>query len=61
MTEIIIQRSRRPARVVFLTVCAVATIAVLLASREILLPFILAVVVAYVLMPAVEWVEGWRM
>jgi hypothetical protein len=60
MTEIIIQRSRRPARVVFLTVCAVATVAILLASREILLPFVLAVVVAYVLMPAVEWVEKWR-
>ena len=60
MTEIIIQRTRRPARVVFLSIWGVATLVVLLASREILLPFILAVVVAYVLMPAVEWMEKWR-
>jgi predicted PurR-regulated permease PerM len=60
MTEIIIQRTRRPARVVFLSLWGIATLAVLLASREILLPFILAIVVAYVLMPAVEWVEKWR-
>ncbi|HMI85331.1 MAG TPA: AI-2E family transporter [Polyangiaceae bacterium] len=60
MTEIIIQRTRRPARVVFLAVWGLATLAVLLAAREILLPFILAIVVAYVLMPAVERVETWR-
>ena len=60
MTEIIIQRTRRPSRVVFLAIWAVITIAVLLASREILLPFVLAVVVAYVLTPAVERVEQWR-
>lgn len=60
MTEIIIQRTRRPARVVFLSVWGIATVAVLLAAREILLPFILAIVVAYVLMPAVERVEKWR-
>jgi len=60
MTEIIIHRTRRPARVVFLSIWGLATLAVLLAAREILLPFILAVVVAYVLMPAVEQVEKWR-
>ena len=60
MAEIIIQRNRRPARVVFLSVWGVITLAVLLASREILLPFVLAVVVAYLLTPAVETVERWR-
>jgi predicted PurR-regulated permease PerM len=60
MAEIIIQRNRRPARVVFLSVWGIITVAVLLASREILLPFVLAVVVAYVLTPAVETVERWR-
>jgi predicted PurR-regulated permease PerM len=60
MTEIVIHRPRRQARVVFLSVWGVITLAVLLAAHEILLPFILAVVVAYVLMPAVERVERWR-
>src|SRR4051794_22687421 len=61
MTEIFIHRPRNRARVVFLSLWAAIAVAVLLASHEILLPFILALVVAYVLMPAVERVEKWRL
>ncbi len=46
----------RPRRI-FLAVSAVAAIAVLVAARPVLLPFILALVVAYVLLPAVRRVE----
>jgi predicted PurR-regulated permease PerM len=60
MTEIIFHRSRNRARVVFLSLWAAATVVVLLAAREILLPFILALVVAYVLAPAVGIVENWK-
>jgi predicted PurR-regulated permease PerM len=60
MTEIIIHRPRNRARVVFLSVWAAIAVVVLLAAREILLPFILALVVAYVLAPAVGWVENSR-
>ena len=44
---------------VFLSIWAVAVVVAgrCSAAHEILLPFILALVVAYVLMPAVEWVE----
>jgi predicted PurR-regulated permease PerM len=59
MPEILITRPRVRARVVFLAVWAVVVLAVLLASHEILLPFILAMVAAYVLMPAVLRVERW--
>jgi predicted PurR-regulated permease PerM len=57
MTEIIIHRHKNRARVIFLSVWAAVTIIVLLAAREILLPFILALVVAYLFAPAVGWVE----
>jgi predicted PurR-regulated permease PerM len=57
MTEIVIHRPRNRARIVFLSIWGAVTVIVLLAAREILLPFILALVVAYVLAPAVSWVE----
>jgi predicted PurR-regulated permease PerM len=60
MTEIIIHGHRNKARIVFLSVWAAITVVVLLAAREILLPFILALVVAYVLAPAVRLVEQRR-
>src|SRR6266511_2411399 len=60
MTEVIIHRPHNRARVVFLWVWAAITVAILIAAREILLPFILALVVAYVLAPAVGWVERWK-
>src|SRR5690348_12634958 len=52
------QRSTR--RTVFLAVSAVVAVAVLIAAHAILLPFILALVVAYVLTPAVRRVEQRR-
>jgi len=48
--------SDRPRRI-FLAVSAVAAVAVLVAARQVLLPFILALIVAYVLLPAVRRVE----
>src|SRR6266851_5294057 len=60
MTEIVIHRPKNRARVVFLSLWGAIAVAVLLAAREILLPFILALVVAYVLMPGVSWVEKWK-
>src|SRR5205085_1866915 len=54
---IIIHRPKNRARVVFLSIWGAVTLLVLLAAREILLPFILALVVAYVFAPAVGWVE----
>jgi predicted PurR-regulated permease PerM len=61
MTEIVIHRPRNRARIVFLSIWGAVTVIVLLAAREILLPFILALVVAYVLAPAVSWVEQRKM
>jgi predicted PurR-regulated permease PerM len=58
VTEIIIHRPRTRARVVFLSIWGAITVLVLLAAREILLPFILAVLVAYVFAPAVGWLES---
>lgn len=52
--------SRSNKRAAFLAVSAVAVVAVLIASRAVLLPFILALVVAYVLTPAVLRVERKR-
>jgi predicted PurR-regulated permease PerM len=57
MAEIVIRRPQNRGRIVFLSIWGVVVVAVLLWAREILLPFILALVVAYVLLPAVEWVE----
>lgn len=51
------RRWRRP---VFLAVSAAAIVAVAFAGRAVLLPFVLAIVIAYVLFPAVAWVERRR-
>jgi predicted PurR-regulated permease PerM len=45
---------------VFLTVSSVITVALLIWAAEVLLPFVLALVIAYVLAPLVEIVERWR-
>jgi predicted PurR-regulated permease PerM len=47
-------------RKIFLAVSGVAIGAFIIASRQVLLPFVLALVVAYVLSPAVLWVERRR-
>lgn len=47
-------------RTIFLAVSAVCVAAVILAARQVLLPFVLALVVAYVLTPAVRRVERAR-
>lgn len=44
-------------RPVFLSVSAVAVVTVVVAAREVLLPFVLALVIAYVLTPFVAWFE----
>jgi predicted PurR-regulated permease PerM len=48
-------------RVIFLTICAVFVIAVLWWSSEVLLPFVLALIVAYVLTPLVAFAERKKM
>ena len=47
-------------RTIFLAVSAVCVVAVIIAARQVLLPFVLALVVAYVLTPAVRRVEQAR-
>jgi predicted PurR-regulated permease PerM len=47
-------------RIVFLTVSGVAIVTLLICVREVLLPFILALIIAYVLSPLVERVERLR-
>lgn len=47
-------------RTIFLAVSAACVIAVIVAARQVLLPFVLALVVAYVLTPAVRRVERAR-
>ena len=47
-------------RYVFLAVSAALVIAVMVAAREVMLPFVLAVVIAFVLLPLVEAVEARR-
>ncbi|HQY63255.1 MAG: AI-2E family transporter [Myxococcales bacterium] len=44
-------------RPLFLLLSAAAAVAVVLAAREVLLPFVLALVIAYVLTPFVAWFE----
>ncbi len=51
---------RRKQRVVFLSISGVAVLSILVWTHQVLLPFILAVLVAYVLTPAVAWVEKLR-
>jgi predicted PurR-regulated permease PerM len=48
-------------RAIFLGASAVAIVAVLLWAREVMLPFLLALVIAYVLTPAVAWLERRRL
>jgi predicted PurR-regulated permease PerM len=50
--------SRR--RIAFLTISAVVVVAILLAAHEVLLPFVLALVVAYVFTPVVSKLERRR-
>lgn len=45
---------------IFLAASAAIAIGVLVAARSVLLPFVLALVIAYVLTPAVAWVEAKR-
>lgn len=47
-------------RRVFLAVVGLLALGLLVAAREVLLPFVLAAVIAYVLTPAVEWFERRR-
>ena len=47
-------------RIVFLTVSGTVVTALLVWASEVLLPFILALIIAYVLAPLVERVEHWR-
>lgn len=49
--------SKRWQRPVFLAVTALAVAAVVFLAREVMLPIVLGLVIAYVLMPLVEWVE----
>ncbi|MGH7293279.1 MAG: AI-2E family transporter, partial [Polyangiaceae bacterium] len=51
----------RRRRHVFLGVSAVVAVAVLLVAHDVLLPFVLAVVIAYVLTPLVAWAEKRRL
>ena len=45
---------------IFLGVTSLVAVAVLIAARDVLLPFVLAAVIAYVLTPLVAWVEARR-
>jgi predicted PurR-regulated permease PerM len=47
-------------RTIFRTVSGVTVVAILIASHDVLMPFVLALVVAYVLLPAVKRVERAR-
>jgi predicted PurR-regulated permease PerM len=53
--------SKRRERAIFLAVSAVAFVALVIAGYAIILPFLLAVLLAYVLFPAVKRVERLRM
>jgi predicted PurR-regulated permease PerM len=44
-------------RIVFLAVSAAVAVGVIVVAHEVMLPFVLAAVIAYVLTPAVAWVE----
>ncbi len=47
-------------RLVFLALTATIALAVVLAARDVMLPFVMAAVIAYVLTPLVAWVEARR-
>ena len=53
-------RSARRRHAIFLAASAAIAIAVLVAARSVLLPVVLALVIAYVLTPGVAWVERKR-
>ena len=53
-------RSARRRHSIFLGASALVALLVLVAARSVLLPFVLALVIAYVLTPAVAWVERKR-
>jgi predicted PurR-regulated permease PerM len=53
--------ARRRQRTWFLVASAAIAVAVVLVARDVLLPFVLALVVAYVLTPLVARVERWRL
>lgn len=44
-------------RIIFLSLSSVAAVVLLIAVRQVLLPFVLAIVIAYVLTPLVAWSE----
>lgn len=54
------QREARKRHRIFIAVSAVIAVAVIVAAHEVLLPFVLALVIAYVLTPLVAWVEHRR-
>jgi predicted PurR-regulated permease PerM len=54
------RRAARRRHAVFLAVSATIAVAVVIAARSVLLPFVLAAVIAYVLTPLVAWVEKRR-
>ncbi len=53
-------RGPRKRHAIFLAASAVIALVVLVAARSVLLPFVLALVIAYLLTPAVAWVERKR-
>lgn len=53
-------REARRRHAIFVGVSALIALAVMIAAHDVLLPFVLAVVIAYVLTPLVAWVEGKR-
>jgi predicted PurR-regulated permease PerM len=57
MSEVLIHRPRHRPRIVFLSLSAFLVVVLLVLARAVLLPFVFALVVAYVLMPAVRWVQ----
>ena len=57
--SILTHRPKR-SRIVFLAIWGAIAVLALFFAREILLPFILGLLVAYVLTPAVSWVESFR-
>jgi len=52
------RKSARIATITFWALSAAAVVAILVAGRAVLFPFLLAILVGYVLFPAVKWVEG---
>src|SRR5262245_51318574 len=53
-------RAARRRHTIFISVSAIVAVTVIVAARSVLLPFALAFVIAYVLTPAVDWVESRR-